>query len=193
MLYNGVRLWCGETSDEQYAEIERHGDLKSPVYRQLRQLRDSCADEIRARFPGIPRRVSGYNLDSLLPEHGFDVAGLLVGSESTLVTVCAPSWNSCRSSASARLSSWASPASTKPRTPFPRSCPTSRSRWKAWTHDGPIPGRMAFPARQGCVGPLPGLQGMQDRLSGQCGHPNCSLVIRTYDVSGTRPSPSPNC
>jgi len=31
--------------------------------------------------------VSGYNLDSLLPGHGFDVAGLLVGSESTLVTV----------------------------------------------------------------------------------------------------------
>ena len=38
-------------------------------------------------YPDIPRRVSGYNLDSLLPEHGFDVAGLLVGSESTLVTV----------------------------------------------------------------------------------------------------------
>lgn len=35
----------------------------------------------------MPRRVSGYNLDSLLPGHGFDVAGLLVGSESTLVTV----------------------------------------------------------------------------------------------------------
>src|SRR5262245_37603395 len=39
------------------------------------------------RYPGIPRRVSGYNLDSLLPEHGFDVAGLRAGSESTLVTV----------------------------------------------------------------------------------------------------------
>ena len=51
----------------------------------------SCAtptpSEIRARYPDIPRRVSGYNLDSLLDEHHFDVAGLLVGSESTLVTV----------------------------------------------------------------------------------------------------------
>ncbi|MDH6486691.1 FAD-binding and (Fe-S)-binding domain-containing protein [Streptomyces sp. SAI-127] len=86
-LYDGTRFWCGETSDEEYAEIERHGDLRASLYRQLRALRDTYADEIRARFPDIPRRVSGYNLDSLLPEHGFDVAGLLVGSESTLVTV----------------------------------------------------------------------------------------------------------
>jgi FAD/FMN-containing dehydrogenase/Fe-S oxidoreductase len=86
-LYDGTRFWCGETSDEEYAEIERHGDLRAAVYRRLRALRDTYADEIRRRFPEIPRRVSGYNLDSLLPEHGFDVAGLLVGSESTLVTV----------------------------------------------------------------------------------------------------------
>ncbi|MGK3938690.1 FAD-binding and (Fe-S)-binding domain-containing protein [Streptomyces caeruleatus] len=86
-LYDGTRFWCGPTSDEEYAEIERQGDLRATVYRQLRALRDTCAEEIRARFPDIPRRVSGYNLDSLLPEHGFDVAGLLVGSESTLVTV----------------------------------------------------------------------------------------------------------
>ncbi|MFC8360273.1 FAD-binding and (Fe-S)-binding domain-containing protein [Streptomyces griseorubiginosus] len=86
-LYDGTRFWCGRTSDEEYAEIERQGDLRATVYRRLRALRDTYADEIRARFPDIPRRVSGYNLDSLLPEHGFDVAGLLVGSESTLVTV----------------------------------------------------------------------------------------------------------
>ncbi|QOV34954.1 FAD-binding oxidoreductase [Streptomyces ferrugineus] len=87
LLYDGTRFWCGETGDEEYAEIERHGDLRASVYRRLRALRDGHADEIRRRFPAIPRRVSGYNLDSLLPEHGFDVAGLLVGSESTLVTV----------------------------------------------------------------------------------------------------------
>jgi FAD/FMN-containing dehydrogenase/Fe-S oxidoreductase len=87
LLYDGTRFWCGETSDEEYAEIERQGDLRAAVYRRLRTLRDTYADEIRERFPRIPRRVSGYNLDSLLPEQGFDVAGLLVGSESTLVTV----------------------------------------------------------------------------------------------------------
>ncbi|HEY4020189.1 MAG TPA: FAD-binding and (Fe-S)-binding domain-containing protein [Pseudonocardiaceae bacterium] len=87
LLADGTRFWCGETSDEQYAEIERHGNRQAAIYRQLRALREEYAEAIRAGFPEIPRRVSGYNLDSLLPEHRFDVAGLLVGSESTLVTV----------------------------------------------------------------------------------------------------------
>lgn len=87
MLYDGTRFWCSATSDEEYAEIEQRGDLKAGIYRQLRRLRDEYADRIRDQYPDIPRRVSGYNLDSLLPEHAFDVAGLLVGSESTLVTV----------------------------------------------------------------------------------------------------------
>src|SRR5206468_6624695 len=34
-----------------------------------------------------PRRVSGYNLDNLLPENGFHVARALVGSEGTCVTI----------------------------------------------------------------------------------------------------------
>jgi FAD/FMN-containing dehydrogenase/Fe-S oxidoreductase len=87
LLYDGTRFWCGETSDDEYAVIERHGDRRAAVYRQLRRLRDAYADEIRKRYPDIPRRVSGYNLDSVLPEHNFDVAGLLVGSEATLVSV----------------------------------------------------------------------------------------------------------
>nr|WP_306999482.1 FAD-binding and (Fe-S)-binding domain-containing protein [Amycolatopsis thermophila] len=87
LCYDGTRFWCGPTDDDEYAAIERHGNRQAALYRQLRRLRDTYADAIRERFPDIPRRVSGYNLDSLLPEHGFDVAGLLVGSESTLVTV----------------------------------------------------------------------------------------------------------
>ncbi|MGE5697707.1 MAG: FAD-binding oxidoreductase, partial [Candidatus Sericytochromatia bacterium] len=87
LCYDGTRFWCGPTADDQYARIGAHGDLRAAIYRQLRRLRDEYANDIREGFPHIPRRVSGYNLDSLLPEHGFDVAGLLVGSESTLVTV----------------------------------------------------------------------------------------------------------
>src|SRR4051794_15475674 len=87
LLYDGTRLTVGATSDEEYAEIERRGDRRAHVYRALRRLRDEHAELIRARYPDIPRRVSGYNLDSLLPEQGFDLAGFLVGSESTLVTV----------------------------------------------------------------------------------------------------------
>ena len=57
------------------------------IYQQLRELVDARADQIRERYPRIPRRVSGYNLDSLLPEQDFDVARALAGSESTLVTI----------------------------------------------------------------------------------------------------------
>jgi FAD/FMN-containing dehydrogenase/Fe-S oxidoreductase len=87
LLYDGTRFWCGETSDAAYAEVEHHGDRRAAVYRSLRRVIDEFGEDVRREFPNIPRRVSGYNLDSLLPEHRFDVAGLLVGSESTLATV----------------------------------------------------------------------------------------------------------
>jgi FAD/FMN-containing dehydrogenase/Fe-S oxidoreductase len=54
---------------------------------RLRDLRDRYADRIRERYPDIPRRVSGYNLDRLLPERDFNVAAALTGTESTCVTV----------------------------------------------------------------------------------------------------------
>ena len=54
------------------------------IYRKLLNLRDKYGELIRERFPRIPRRVSGYNLDELLPENGFDVARALVGVEAGL-------------------------------------------------------------------------------------------------------------
>jgi len=87
LLYDGTRFWCERTGDDAYEEIVARGGRRAEIYRQLRALIGRYGHDIRREFPDIPRRVSGYNLDSLLPEHGFDVAGLLVGSESTLVTV----------------------------------------------------------------------------------------------------------
>ena len=48
---------------------------------------DKYAPLIRERYPKIPRRVSGYNLDDLLPENGFHVARALAGSDGTCVTI----------------------------------------------------------------------------------------------------------
>ncbi|KXK63929.1 dimethylmenaquinone methyltransferase [Micromonospora rosaria] len=87
LLYDGTRMWVGETSDEEYARIQHAGGRPAQVYRQLRALRDEYLADIRTRYPDIPRRVSGYNLDSLLPEKNFHLAQALVGSEGTLVTV----------------------------------------------------------------------------------------------------------
>ncbi len=133
LCYDGTRFWCGPTSDEQYADTERHGDLRATIYRRLRRLRDQYADEIRERFPDIPRRVSGYNLDSLLPEHGFDIAGLLVGSESTLVTVLRAKLKLVPVVKSVRSSCSDSTTSIPPPTPYQRSCRTNQSHWKVWT------------------------------------------------------------
>ena len=84
---DGERFWAGPTSDEEYAAIVGAGGRQAGIYRALRELSQSCADQVRDRYPQIPRRVSGYNLDSLLPEQRFDVGRALVGSESTLVTI----------------------------------------------------------------------------------------------------------
>src|ERR1700728_3533667 len=57
------------------------------IYAALKQIAATYGELVRQRFPKIPRRVSGYNLNFLLPENGFHVARALVGSEGTCVTV----------------------------------------------------------------------------------------------------------
>ena len=85
VTYDGLRMRVGATSDEEYARIIAGGGRRAKIYRGLRELRDRHADLIRARFPKIPRRVSGFNLDDLLPENGFHVGRALSGTEGTCV------------------------------------------------------------------------------------------------------------
>jgi FAD/FMN-containing dehydrogenase/Fe-S oxidoreductase len=83
LTYDGIRFWCGPTSDSEFHKIVAAGGRRAEIYIRLRAIADHYADLIRARFPKIRRRVSGYNLDQLLPENGFNVARALVGSEGT--------------------------------------------------------------------------------------------------------------
>ena len=87
LTYDGQRLTVGPTSDDELARIIAGGGRRGQIYRDLRDLRDRHAEQIRMRFPQIPRRVSGYNLDDLLPERGFNVAAALAGTEGTCVTI----------------------------------------------------------------------------------------------------------
>jgi FAD/FMN-containing dehydrogenase/Fe-S oxidoreductase len=87
LTYDGQRMNVGQTSEDDLERIVRGGGRRSEVYSQLRSLRDRYGDLVRQRYPKIPRRVSGYNLNFLLPENGFHVARALVGSEGTCVTV----------------------------------------------------------------------------------------------------------
>ncbi|RKN39005.1 FAD-binding and (Fe-S)-binding domain-containing protein [Streptomyces hoynatensis] len=90
VTYDGVRFWTGTGEEERLADVIRAGGRKGEIYAALRDLRDRYAGLIRERFrpvSEVPRRVSGYNLDELLPERGFNVARALTGTEGTCVTV----------------------------------------------------------------------------------------------------------
>ena len=84
---DGARFWVGPTSDDELASIIAVGDRQSEVYAELLAIRNDYAQLIRDKYPTIKRRVSGYNLDQLLPENDFNVARALVGSEGTCVSV----------------------------------------------------------------------------------------------------------
>ncbi len=89
VTYDGERFWVGVDEEDQLAGLIAAGGRKGRIYAQLRDLRDRYADAIRKGYPSVeelPRRVSGYNLDELLPEKGFSVARALVGTESTCAT-----------------------------------------------------------------------------------------------------------
>jgi FAD/FMN-containing dehydrogenase/Fe-S oxidoreductase len=88
LLYDGTQITVGAIDGEDDLEsIIKQGGRRGEIYSKLRGIRDQYADLIRAKYPNIPRRVSGYNLDQLLPENGFNVAKALVGTEGTCMIV----------------------------------------------------------------------------------------------------------
>ena len=89
LLHDGTRMTVGWMTDSEMDQEIAKGGRSGEIYAQLKALRSRYADLIQKNYPKIPRRVSGYNLDQLIPgEDGrFNVARALVGSESTLATI----------------------------------------------------------------------------------------------------------
>ena len=87
ITYDGVEMTVGPTSEEELERIIVEGGRRGEIYAGLKRIRDDYAQRVRDKVPSIPRRVSGFNLDELLPEKGFNVARALVGSEGTCVTI----------------------------------------------------------------------------------------------------------
>ncbi len=87
LLYDGTRMEVGATDEAELALILAEGGRKAEIYGELRRIRDTYAELVRTKFPKIPRRVSGFNLDELLPEGSFNVARSLVGSEGTCAII----------------------------------------------------------------------------------------------------------
>jgi len=93
VLYDGTRMTVGPTAPDQLQALIHSGGRIGQIYSGLAQIRDRYANLIRQKFPRIPRRVSGYNLDELLPENGFHVARALVGSEGTCANIVSATLN----------------------------------------------------------------------------------------------------
>src|SRR5258708_27524503 len=84
LLSDGTQMTVGPTGDDaQIESVIAEGGRRGEIYSTLRAIRDQYGHLVRAKYPNIPRRVSGYNLDELLPENGFNVARSLVGTEGT--------------------------------------------------------------------------------------------------------------
>jgi FAD/FMN-containing dehydrogenase/Fe-S oxidoreductase len=93
LLYDGTRLTVGPTTESELATHIAAGGRIGEIYAALKNIRDIYADQVRAKFPRIPRRVSGYNLDELLPENNFNLARALVGSEGTCAVILGATLN----------------------------------------------------------------------------------------------------
>jgi Fe-S oxidoreductase/FAD/FMN-containing dehydrogenase len=89
LLYDGTRMNVGWLTEDDWQQKITAGGREGEIYAKLKSLRQRYQALIEQRYPKIVRRISGYNLDQLIPnEYGkVNIARALVGSESTLVTI----------------------------------------------------------------------------------------------------------
>jgi FAD/FMN-containing dehydrogenase/Fe-S oxidoreductase len=97
LTYDGVCLKlaenliesCGDSRPRLSSgpEVSGRSERVNQIQTSLKKLAQDYGGLVRQKFPNIPRRVSGYNLNYLLPENNFQVARALVGSEGTCVTI----------------------------------------------------------------------------------------------------------
>ncbi|HJZ64977.1 MAG TPA: FAD-binding and (Fe-S)-binding domain-containing protein [Candidatus Acidoferrum sp.] len=89
LLYDGTRMTVGPTTQAELEAKIAAGGRIGGIYAKLAALRKRYEALIRERYVSIPRRVSGYNLDELLPDGDgtCNLARALVGTESTCITV----------------------------------------------------------------------------------------------------------
>lgn len=75
------------TSAGEQLSLTSGGTNASPTLNRLRNVVAEGLTTIRTEFGTFGRQVSGYSLEHLLPERGFDVARFLAGTEGTLTTM----------------------------------------------------------------------------------------------------------
>jgi FAD/FMN-containing dehydrogenase/Fe-S oxidoreductase len=100
VLSDGSVATFSPLSEEKIEAKSRGNSLEAQLYRKIPKIVAQNQEEILTRYPKLLRRVSGYNLDALVPnfpnfsplpdgDSRFNLAKLLVGSEGTLGIVTA--------------------------------------------------------------------------------------------------------
>jgi FAD/FMN-containing dehydrogenase/Fe-S oxidoreductase len=87
VLSDGTQVTFGPVERSELASKLEGDSLEASIYRKAMAIAETHRDEIDRKYPKIPRRVSGYNLDELLNPDHVNLAKLIVGSEGTLATV----------------------------------------------------------------------------------------------------------
>lgn len=82
VLADGTRMTVDSIADR--AECAARPGREGELHRALQRFVDRHELLIRRRFGQFTRQISGYALHRLLPEYGYNVAGLLTGSEGGL-------------------------------------------------------------------------------------------------------------
>jgi FAD/FMN-containing dehydrogenase/Fe-S oxidoreductase len=101
ILADGTTATLGPVSEAELEQLTSRDDVIGRIHRVVRDTVAEHTPAIRARFPHILRRVSGYNLDEFVPglpvrpvgwhdePWQFNLAKLIVGSEGTLAVAAA--------------------------------------------------------------------------------------------------------
>lgn len=84
ILGSGERLHFQAISDEEQQHKCTLNNSEGRIYRAVKNIKSRYREEIEKRYPKIPRRVSGYNLDELLKNEPLNLSKLIAGSEGTL-------------------------------------------------------------------------------------------------------------
>lgn len=84
VLSNGDLVTFQAVDKHEWEKKRSQNDREGQIYREIHRLLETHRQEILERFPKIPRRVSGYNLDELIKPGPLNLAKLITGSEGTL-------------------------------------------------------------------------------------------------------------